>query len=78
VQAVELNLPARPNPTAADFECAWVKILEIRLSLDALGEETGEPIGIQVSLWRDGLPLDAVPQSGWLEMATTNPALWGM
>ena len=26
------------------------------------------------SLWQGGLPIDAVPQQGWIEMKTTDPA----
>ena len=27
----------------------------------------------QFSLWQGGLPIDAVPQQGWIEMKTTDP-----
>ena len=55
-------------------ECAFARILEVRLSLAALGVKQGHGIRFQFSLWQGGLPMDAVPQQGWLEMRTTEPA----
>jgi hypothetical protein len=33
----------------------------------------GSGLRFQFSLWQSGLPLDAVPQQGWLEIRTTDP-----
>jgi hypothetical protein len=49
----------------------------MRLSLEALGAAESGSLGFQFSLWRDGLPVDAVPQHGWLELKTTDPDAWG-
>jgi hypothetical protein len=55
-------------------DCAFERILEARISLKALGIGAGGGVRFQLSFWQGGLPLDAAPQQGWLEMATTNPA----
>jgi hypothetical protein len=44
------------------IECAFQNILEA--SVPVAG---APPFRFQFSLWRDGLPVDAVPQQGWLE-----------
>jgi hypothetical protein len=33
----------------------------------------GQGVRFQFSIWQGGLPLEAVPQSGWLELRTTEP-----
>jgi hypothetical protein len=54
-------------------ECAFGRVLEARISLAALGVAQGAGLRFQFSLWQAGLPMDAVPQQGWLEMRTTDP-----
>ena len=51
--------------TFAGVECAFRKILEAEIPLTPSGSA---PIRFQFSLWKDGLPMDAVPQQGWLEV----------
>jgi len=58
-------------------ECALGRILEARIPLAAIGVAPGAGLRFQVSLWRGGLPVDAVPQQGWIEMRTTNPLEMG-
>ncbi len=62
--------PAAPNPV----ECAFARILEARVPLAALAIAPGAGLRFQFSLWQSGLPVDAVPQQGWLELPTTDPA----
>jgi hypothetical protein len=69
IQVLQTSLPRHA------FEIAWVKILEMSMSLDAVARGDGT-VGFQFSLWRDGLPIDAVPQHGWLEVQSTNPEMW--
>jgi hypothetical protein len=76
VRVIELTLPVPLKSDAPVFEAAWVKILEIRVLLASLGAAPSAPVGFQFSLWRDGLPVDAVPQNGWLEVESTDPAEW--
>ena len=60
----------------APIEFAFRKALEVRFSLAALGAGTGQPLCLQLSLWKQGLPLDAIPQSGWLDISTAEPTDW--
>jgi alpha-amylase/alpha-mannosidase (GH57 family) len=63
------------NPDVAEpLLCAFGRILEARFPLAALGVTAGHGLRFQLSLWHGGLPVDAVPQQGWLEMRTTSPA----
>ncbi len=82
VQSLE-NAPPRhvtiklaPGAAFSDdpVECAFLRILELSFPLDAAGADAGDGVRFQLSLWKGGLPVDAVPQQGWIEMATTNPA----
>lgn len=58
-------------------EFAFAKILEIRAPLSGMGAGLRQPVRFHLSLWQDGLPLDAVPEQGWLEVSTAEPADWG-
>ena len=49
----------------AGAECAFQHILEASVPLSSA--PPGESIRFQFSLWKDGLPMDAIPQQGWLE-----------
>jgi len=60
-------------PADQPVECAFARIWEARCSLAALGVSQGGGLRFQLSLWQSGLPVDAVPQQGWLEMRTTRP-----
>src|SRR4029077_17846101 len=53
--------------------CAYRRVLEAGFPLAAIGVKPGMGVRFQLSLWASGLPVDAVPHQGWLEMATTNP-----
>ncbi len=72
--ATEMKLASVPQSAAVrPVECALGRVLEVRISLEALGIAAGRGLRFQFSLWQGGLPIDAVPQQGWLEMRTTNP-----
>jgi alpha-amylase/alpha-mannosidase (GH57 family) len=72
----EMKLAAAPETAAPALEFAFKNILEGRLSLAALGIREGDPVRFQFSLWQQGLPMDAVPQHGWIEMPISEPAEW--
>ena len=72
VAVADEDLAGGAAPVAV--ECAFVRVLEVRASLAAMGIARGAGLKIQLSLWQGGLPIDAVPQQGWLEMRTTDPA----
>ena len=75
-QVAELKLPAAAAPGAQPVEVAFKKVLEVRLALAALGVPPGGTLRFQLALWQGGLPVDTLPQQGWLEFATGNPAVW--
>jgi hypothetical protein len=58
---------------APPVECAFGRILEARIPMRPLGIQPGGGVRFQFSLWQDGLPLDAIPQQGWIRMVTTDP-----
>jgi len=58
--------------TGDALECAYRNVLETSFNLAAIGVKPGSGVRFQLSLWASGLPVDAVPQQGWLEMATTD------
>jgi alpha-amylase/alpha-mannosidase (GH57 family) len=64
------------QPVGQGVECAFGKVLEARIPLAFLGVEQGGPLSFQMSLWQGGLPMDAIPQQGWIHMATTDPEEW--
>jgi len=70
----ELRLGGVPSPQAAEF--AFKSVLEARLSLSALGVSGEKPIRFQFSLWQGGLPMDAVPQQGWIDMPALDQVEW--
>jgi alpha-amylase/alpha-mannosidase (GH57 family) len=54
-------------------ECAFNRILEARIPLTPVGVASGAGLRFQFSLWQAGLPMDALPPQGWLELKTTDP-----
>ncbi|HUI54424.1 MAG TPA: glycoside hydrolase family 57 protein [Bryobacteraceae bacterium] len=53
-------------------ECALGRVLEVKIPLAAVAVPKGGGLRFQFSLWQGGLPLDAVPQQGWIQMRTTD------
>ena len=56
--------PVKLSPGGEAVEWAANSILEIAIPLPK-GKEFG-PVDVCLSAWKDGLPVDAVPQQGWL------------
>ncbi len=46
--------------------------LEIALPLD----NPAATVGLQVSIWKDQLPLESLPAQGWIEFVPASPAAW--
>ena len=76
--ATELKLVAVPESNTRPVECAYKNCLELRISLSALGVPPGGAMRFQISFWQGGLPMDALPQQGWLELRTEDPAEWSL
>jgi alpha-amylase/alpha-mannosidase (GH57 family) len=74
----EMKLAAAPDNVAAAADFAFEHVLEARLSLAALGVRDGATVRFQLSLWQGGLPMDAVPQQGWIEMPMADPDHWAV
>jgi alpha-amylase/alpha-mannosidase (GH57 family) len=74
ITPAEARLVQNDGDEHAAVRCALGHVLECGIPLHALGIPAGDGLRFQFSLWHGGLPLDAVPQQGWLEMRSTNPA----
>ncbi len=77
--AVKLAKVAWAKPLhagAAPGEFAFRKLLEARFALAALGARFGQSVRLELSLWKEGLPLDAIPQHGSIEISTAEPTDW--
>jgi hypothetical protein len=46
-----------------------LKVFEFRLPIYALDAVQGDRLRVRFSLWRDRLPIDALPVEGWMELA---------
>ena len=55
------------GPAFHGADCAFQVIFEASVPLSTVGVEPGQIVRFQFSLWKGGLPMDAVPQQGWLE-----------
>jgi alpha-amylase/alpha-mannosidase (GH57 family) len=62
------------EPEGLLVTCGYVLILEAAIPLAGLGIDDGHGLRFQFSLWQGGLPMDAVPHQGWIEISTTDPA----
>ncbi len=62
---IETDLPADAVSAAIDQLC------EIRISLNALGLRSGAPFFLQLSLYREGLPVARLPAHGELRLLPT-------
>ena len=49
-------------------EAALARILELKLPLSMLGGTPGQTINLRFTLWRQGLPLDALPVDGSMDL----------
>lgn len=51
-------------------------VLEMSAALEGIGVMPGAAARFQLSLWQDGLPIDAVPPQGWFEVPTEEFVEW--
>lgn len=56
--------------------CAYQRIFECSVDLAGIDASPAAPVEIQLSLWREGLPLEAAPPQGWIEFTPAEPAEW--
>ena len=50
-------------------QCGFARVLELRIPSGSIGVAQGPGVRFQLSVWETGLPMDAVPQQGWIEVA---------
>lgn len=76
-KAVSIRFMGGIAKSQAPVECAYGRILEARIPLESVGIAENAGVRFQFSIWQGGLPVDAVPQQGWLELSSTDPAKVG-
>src|SRR5271157_953846 len=62
---------AVPLETGDQVQAAFQQVFEIRLDYSILGVMPHERISVQGSIWMNGLPLQVLPQEGWLTLELT-------
>jgi len=60
-----------PSGKSSGFAAVFERIFEVRLDLAALELAAGEEALLQVSLWVNDLPVQVIPQEGWLKVELT-------
>jgi hypothetical protein len=60
-----------PLATGDQVEVAFRQIFELRLDFSILGVAPHERVNLQVSIWANELPLQVIPQEGWLTLELT-------
>lgn len=57
-----------PEGTGDNVKASFLQIFEAQLTNSILGISPGKQVRIQISLWADDLPLQIMPQEGWLTL----------
>ncbi len=60
-----------PSGTSDQVEVAFQHVFELRLDYSILGVMPHEQISVQGSIWMNGLPVQVLPQEGWLTLELT-------
>ena len=68
------NLQALDGGPPSATVIRFAQVLEAGFDLATAGVTDGRGLRFQLSLWQGGLPLDAVPQQGWIDLPSTAPA----
>jgi alpha-amylase/alpha-mannosidase (GH57 family) len=64
--------PLEPQPAAGEkLEVAFARVFELRLDYDLLGVHANDQTSLQVALWANDLPVQIIPQEGWLTLELT-------
>lgn len=63
----------RPGRLTVPMQCRYHRVFEAAIDFSGLGLRTGDTARFQVSIWRDGVPIDALPAQGWIELDTNEP-----
>jgi alpha-amylase/alpha-mannosidase (GH57 family) len=57
-----------PMATGESIQASFSQIFEVRMAYSILGIGRGKQIQLQISLWANNLPLQIMPQQGWLTL----------
>jgi alpha-amylase/alpha-mannosidase (GH57 family) len=60
--------------SAGRVSAAYGRLFEMSCDLEGSGFDADQPFRLQLSIWRDGLPLDALPAQGWIEFVPAQPS----
>jgi hypothetical protein len=60
-----------PPASGGQLQVAFHRVFELRLDYPLLGYEQHQQIRLQVSIWANALPLQVIPQEGWLSLRLT-------
>jgi len=66
------------NGSSDGVECVFRRICEVRISLASVGIPASHDIRFQLSIWQNGLPMEALPPQGWVEFSTAEPTEWSV
>ena len=61
-----------PLATGDRLQVAFHRIFELRLDYSLLGYEQHQQIRLQASIWANELPLQVIPQEGWISLRPTD------
>jgi len=66
-----------PLTTGDKLQASFSTLFEVQMEYDLLGIGPGEKVLLQVSLWANDLPLQIMPQDGWLTLELSEePQSW--
>ena len=60
------------------LEVSLGRVLEMRVPLQSVSQPSSDYVPLQLSLWQDSLPLDALPPEGWIRLSTAEPSDWAL
>ncbi len=72
----DIELASGRADAPAPLRAAYGRVVEIAAPLEAFGARTEESVKLKFSLWDGALPLDSLPQEGWIELPVTDPGEW--
>jgi alpha-amylase/alpha-mannosidase (GH57 family) len=63
-----LTVGEDPEPLRDIAQVRLLKVFEFKLPIYALDAVEGDRVRLRFSMWRDRLPIDALPVEGWIEL----------
>jgi alpha-amylase/alpha-mannosidase (GH57 family) len=69
---------AKARQPQSKIEVSFGRVLEMRLPLSQVSQHSSDYVPLQLSLWHDSLPLDALPPEGWIRLSIAEPSDWSL